>query len=35
LFIYPKFDDSSKHYKGEHGYIMMKEWLSFGFNYSW
>jgi hypothetical protein len=35
LFVYPKFDDSSHGYKGEHGYLMMREWLSLGLNYKW
>lgn len=35
LFIHPKFDDSSESYKGEHGFLMMKEWLSLGVNYNW
>lgn len=35
LFAYPKFDDSSKSYKGDNGYLMMKEWFSLGLNYNW
>ncbi len=35
LFLNPKFDDSSLSYKGEHGYIMMREWFALGFNYNW
>ena len=35
LFVYPKFDDSSKNYKGENGYFMMREWLSLGLSYKW
>jgi len=35
LFIYPRFDDSSKAYKGEKNYFMMKEFLSLGLSYSW
>ncbi len=35
LFVNPKFDDSSLSYKGDHGYFMMQEWFSLGFNYSW
>ena len=35
FFIYPKFDDSSTSYRGDNGYIMMKEWLSLGLNYNW
>ena len=33
--LYPKFDDSSKSYKGDCGFLMFKEWLSLGMNYSW
>lgn len=33
--LYPKFDDSSKSNKGDAGYLMFKEWLSLGMNYSW
>ncbi|MDE5560816.1 MAG: DUF3078 domain-containing protein [Bacteroidaceae bacterium] len=35
LYIFPKFDDSSKSYKGDHGYLMMKEYFSLGMNYRW
>lgn len=35
LFVYPKFDDSSPSYEGDHGFIMMTERLSLGLNYSW
>lgn len=36
LYVYPKFDDSSKRYKSEKfNYVMMKEWLSLGLTYSW
>ena len=35
LYVYPKFDDSAIRYKNKHGkYIMMKEWLSLGLDYS-
>lgn len=34
LFLYPRFDDSSPSYRGKHGYLMFKEWLSLGINYS-
>jgi len=35
LYIYPKIDDSNKNYKNEHGkYIMMRESMSIGMNYS-
>lgn len=35
LFAFPKFEDSSDSYKGDHGFLMMKEWFSLGLNYSW
>lgn len=35
LWMKPKFDDSSRSYKGEHGYLMMHEWFMLGFNYNW
>ncbi len=35
LFAHPKFDDSSKSYKGDHGYLMMREWFSLGLRHSW
>lgn len=34
LYIYPKFDDSAKRYRGRHDYWMFKEWLSLGVSYS-
>lgn len=35
FFAYPKFNDSSKNYRNEHGtYWMFKEWLSLGVSYS-
>ncbi|MBQ8051201.1 MAG: DUF3078 domain-containing protein [Bacteroidaceae bacterium] len=34
FYAYPRFDDSSRNYKREHGYLMFKEWLSLGLNYS-
>ncbi len=35
LYIYPKLDDSNKNYKNENGkYLMMKESMSIGLNYS-
>ncbi len=33
LFIYPRFDDSSTAYRGNHGYFMFKEWLSLGLSF--
>lgn len=35
LWLKPKFDDSSRSYKGDHGYIMMHEWFSLGLKHSW
>lgn len=35
LWMKPKFDDSSRSYKGDHGYLMMSEWFMLGFTYSW
>ncbi|MCM1371545.1 MAG: DUF3078 domain-containing protein [Bacteroides sp.] len=35
LFANPKFDDSSPSYKGDHGYLMMREWFSLGLGYNW
>ncbi len=35
LFANPKFDDSSRSFKGDNGYLMMQEWFSLGFNYNW
>ena len=35
LWMMPKFDDSSRSYKGDHGYLMMSEWFALGFNYNW
>lgn len=35
LYVYPKFDDSAIRYKNKNGkYIMLKEWLSLGLDYS-
>ncbi len=34
LFIYPRFDDSSEAYRGDHGYFMFKEWLSLGLSFN-
>lgn len=34
FYAYPRFDDSSKNYKKDHGYLMFKEWLSLGLSYS-
>lgn len=35
MFLYPRFDDSSTKYRSEHGsYLMFKELLSVGLNYS-
>ncbi|MCD8303587.1 MAG: DUF3078 domain-containing protein [Prevotellaceae bacterium] len=33
LFVYPRFDDSSPAYKGRHGYLMLKQWLSLGLSF--
>ncbi len=33
LFLYPRFDDSSEAYRGDHGYFMFKEWLSLGLSF--
>ena len=33
LFLYPRFDDSTKKHE-DNGYFMFKEWLSLGLNYS-
>lgn len=35
LYVFPKFDDSSKSYKGDYGFLMMKEYFSLGMNYKW
>lgn len=35
LWMKPRFDDSSKNYKGDHGYFMMEEWFALGFSQSW
>ncbi len=35
LYAYPRFDDSSRNYKKNHGYLMFKEWLSLGLSYNW
>lgn len=34
LFLYPRYDDSAPSYRGKHGYLMFKEWLSLGINYN-
>lgn len=34
LFLYPRFDNSNDGYKRHGHYIMFKEWLSLGLNYS-
>ena len=35
LYVFPKFDDINQNYKNEHGnYLMMRESLSIGLNYS-
>ncbi len=33
LFVYPRFDDSSSAYKGDHDYWMFKEWVSLGLSF--
>lgn len=36
LYIYPRYDDADAKYKNENGrFVMFKEWLSLGLNYSW
>lgn len=34
LFIYPRFDDSSKTFDADYGYFQLKEYWSLGFNYT-
>lgn len=34
FYAYPRFDDSSRNYRKNHGYLMFKEWLSLGLNYN-
>ncbi len=33
FFFYPRFDDSSSSFRGDHGFWMLKEWLSLGLSY--
>ncbi len=33
VFIYPRYDDSSSSFRGDHGFWMLNEWLSLGLNY--
>lgn len=36
LYIYPRYDDAAEKYRNKNGrFVMFKEWLSMGLNYSW